>query len=174
MNRGENMGMKEIIYAALLGIVIGFVARIYQASGRDAFVGTLLGSMVVLPIIYFTAIFGVIPAFYFAIKKKEFLIEQIVRFSRTSDKRESDISEEEIKDVLNKHWIRTCASIVHVLWSSMDTISCITIEAIAQSSREVHPIANLKGVFRKTLHDYRDQFVHAMNAQLVKRQDAKL
>ena len=93
MNRGENMGMKEIIYAALLGIVIGFVARIYQASGRDAFVGTLLGSMVVLPIIYFTAIFGVIPAFYFEIKKKEFLIEQIVRFSRTSDKRESDISE---------------------------------------------------------------------------------
>lgn len=60
------------------------------------------------------------------------------------------------------------------LWSSMDTISCITIEAIAKSLRGVHPIANLKGAFRKTLHDYRDQFVHVMDAQLVKRQDAKL
>ncbi len=118
------------IYAAVIGVVLGLILRIYKQSGSKHFIEVLIISMATIPVMYLTMVLSICPLLYFAIGKKQRIIclaEQQVYEGKQTD--QIKLSREEFRKVLNDHWYKLCLLLLGEVAFNIDTITCIVIDA---------------------------------------------
>lgn len=165
------MDVMTLIYLFLLGVLLGFIVRVYQTSGAKYFIGTFLGSAVLLPIIYITVFFGAIPAIYFARQKRDILIKWFIQIVSQSNNNILK-NKENVEAMAKEYWTRLCLYAIFTIWKSLDTISCAGINCVAEAFREKQPMSELKNTFREAAHHQREVIIDSMSTRLTKLQRA--
>ena len=121
---------RPFVYAAIIGVALGLLLRIYKQSRPGRFAETLICSMVTIPVAYLTIVLSIFPLLYFAIGKKKSVIrlaEQHLYDDKKID--QGKLSREAFRKGISDHWYRLCLFIIGEVVSNIDTITCIVIDA---------------------------------------------